>query len=129
MRCRLLYCDDDASAVAQRRARGPDLGRFFTVLGGAASVTNLAPNMFSDRGKVPQGVVSGAVLILTLTAFEDTSGKHFGLTAEDNDRVVSRKTALEGAIRNPKIGFPAFKNRFSSATLTNNKELTLTPGP
>ena len=49
---------------------------------------NLAPNMFSDWGKVPQDAVAGAVLTLTLTAFEDASGKRFGQDTGDSDRAA-----------------------------------------
>ncbi len=59
---------------------------------------NLAPNMFSDWGKVPQDAVGGAVLTLTLTAFEDASGKRFGQDAGDSDP-AARKKALEDAIQ------------------------------
>jgi hypothetical protein len=58
---------------------------------------NLAPNMFSDWGKVPQDAVAGAVLTLTLTAFEDASGKRFGQDTGDSDP-AARKKALEDAI-------------------------------
>jgi hypothetical protein len=58
---------------------------------------NLAPNMFSDWGKVPHDAVGGAVLTLTLTAFEDASGKRFGQDTGDGDR-AARKKALEDAI-------------------------------
>jgi hypothetical protein len=60
---------------------------------------DLAPNMFSDWGKVPQDAVDGAVLTLILTAFEDASGKRFGQDEEDADRVAARRKALEDAIQ------------------------------
>jgi hypothetical protein len=59
---------------------------------------NLAPNMLSDWGKVPQDAVGGAVLTLTLTAFEDASGKRFGQGTGDSDP-AARKKALEDAIQ------------------------------
>jgi hypothetical protein len=58
---------------------------------------NLAPNMFSDWGKVPQDAVGGAVLTLTLTAVEDASGKRFGQDTGDSGP-AARKKALEDAI-------------------------------
>jgi hypothetical protein len=58
---------------------------------------NLGPNMFSDWGKVPHDAVGGAVLTLTLTAFEDASGKRFGQDTGNSDP-AARKKALEDAI-------------------------------
>ena len=60
---------------------------------------SLAPNMFSDWGKVPQKAVDGSVLTLSLTAFEDATGKRSGQNPEDDDRLAACKKALEGAVR------------------------------
>lgn len=59
---------------------------------------NLAPNMFSDWGKVPKDAVTGALLTLTLVAFEDSGGKRIGADSNDATNVNTRKKALEDGI-------------------------------
>lgn len=54
---------------------------------------DLAPNMFSEWGKVPADVVGAAVLTLKLTAFEDPSGKRIGSDVDDKDKQTRDKAA------------------------------------
>jgi hypothetical protein len=61
---------------------------------------SLAPNTFSDWGKVPREAVNGAVLTLTITAFEDAAGKRFGGDDATKDLGSNlRKKANEAEIR------------------------------
>lgn len=66
---------------------------------GETQSLHLAPNMFSEWGNVPKDAVDGAVLSLTMTAFEDASGKRFGQDTEESDRIEGRKKAFEDAIQ------------------------------
>lgn len=60
---------------------------------------NLAPNMFSDWGKVPKEAAKGTVLDLTLTGFEDASAKTYGNANASNEGVSERERALEDGIK------------------------------
>jgi hypothetical protein len=60
---------------------------------------NLSPNMFSDWGKVPKEAVKGSILDLTLTSFEDATGKSYGDDAAKNQTFDLRKNALEDGIQ------------------------------
>lgn len=60
---------------------------------------NLSPNMFSDWGKVPKEAVKGAILDLSLTAFEDASAKKYGNDEASDQDLKGREKALEGSIK------------------------------
>lgn len=60
---------------------------------------NLSPNMFSEWGKVPKEAVKGAILDLTLIAFEDASARRFGNDEASDQDIKGREKALEDGIK------------------------------
>lgn len=76
---------------------------------------NLAPNSFSEWGKVPKEAVGGAILTLKLTAFEDATGKKI---ENKVDQETLRNTAAsvqstEASIRELESKIADLKNRIS----------------
>jgi hypothetical protein len=65
---------------------------------GETQQISLAPNRFSDWGKVPDTAVNGAVMELKTLAVENALGKKLGVSTGGGDN-SERKKALEDGIR------------------------------